>query len=139
MNLTLTIVVNALSKYRFVQLPVVFLMLFLSFKSSAQTTTVSGTVTGENSTPLSAVSVTVKGTSKGTSTNNLGQFTISASPDATLVFSSVGYQNKEINVAGQTNISVTLAASALQLDQVVVVGYGTQRKRDLTGSVASIK
>lgn len=139
MNLTLTIVVNALSKYRFAQLPVVALMLFLPFKTFAQTTTVSGIVTGENNTPLAAVSVSVKGTSKGTSTNNLGQFSISASPDATLVFSSVGYQNKEVEVAGQANISVTLAASALQLDQVVVVGYGTQRKRDLTGSVASVK
>lgn len=106
---------------------------FFSISTIAQETPVSGTVTGENNTPLAGVSVTVQGTTRGTSTNSSGRFTISASPNATLVFSSIGYGNQEVNVAGKTEVTVALAASNRELEQVVVVGYGTQRKRDLTG------
>ncbi len=112
---------------------------FFSITATAQETPVSGTVTGENNTPLSGASVTVKGTSRGTSTNSSGRFTISASPTATLVISSVGYTNQEVAVGGRTDIPVSLATANAQLEQVVVVGYGTQRKRDLTGSIASVK
>ncbi len=119
----------------------VFLALFLFISNfvTAQGTTVSGTVTGDNNTPLSGVSVTVKGGSGGTSTNTSGKFTLSAPSTATLVFSSVGYTSQEVAVAGRANITVSLAASNTQLEQVVVVGYGTQRKIDVTGSVANVK
>jgi TonB-linked SusC/RagA family outer membrane protein len=115
------------------------LIFFFSITATAQETPVSGTVTGENNTPLTGASVTVKGTSRGTSTNSSGRFTISASPTATLVISSVGYTNQEVAVGGRTDIPVSLATANAQLEQVVVVGYGTQRKRDLTGSIASVK
>jgi TonB-linked SusC/RagA family outer membrane protein len=106
---------------------------------TAQGTTVSGTVTGDNNTPLNAVSVTVKGSAKGTSTNSSGQFTLSAPSTATLVFSSVGYTNKEVAMSGQSTINVSLTAASQELTQVIVVGYGTQRKIDVTGSVANVK
>src|SRR6478672_5182215 len=74
-------------------------VLLCSIKVSAQQTSITGTVTGENNTPLQGVSVNVKGSTKGTSTNAAGKFTISASPDATLVFSSIGFTNQEVAVA----------------------------------------
>lgn len=139
MNLFSTNVYLRVFKYcTAIRLISVFL-LFFSVNLSAQQTSVSGTVTGENNTPLNGVSVTVKGTSKGTSTNAEGKFTISAGTNATLVFSSIGYANKEVGVAGQSALTVSLAASSQELSQVVVVGYGTQRRSDVTGSVASVK
>src|SRR4051812_281310 len=80
-----------------------FAVLFLLnvFTVAAQETTVTGTVTDTNRTPLAGVSVNVKGSSRGTSTNSSGKFTIPASPDATLVFSSVGYTNQEVPVGAR--------------------------------------
>lgn len=111
----------------------------LSCSLLAQEITVTGTVTGLNNTPLSGVNITLKGTSKGVSTNTAGRFTISAGAGSTLVISNIGYANREINVAGRTDIAVALVASNTELEQVVVVGYGTQRKRDLTGSITSVR
>lgn len=111
---------------------------FFSFSLTAQEGTVSGTVTAEGGAPLAGASITVKGTTRGTSTNASGRFSISASPDATLVISSVGHTIQEVPVGGRTEIAVSLAAATTQLEQVVVVGYGTQRRRDVTGSVASV-
>ena len=113
------------------------LFLFTSNYLIAQQTTVSGTVTGDNG-PLSGVSVTVKGSTRGTSTNTTGSFTLLAPSTATLVFSSVGYTPKEVAVAGRANIAVSLVASNTQLEQVVVIGYGTASKRDLTGSIVKV-
>jgi TonB-linked SusC/RagA family outer membrane protein len=89
--------------------------------------------------PLSGVSVVVKGTQRGVSTSTDGKYSISAAKGSVLVFSSIGYDPKEIVVGDQTVINVTLTSGQSDLDEVVVVGYGTARKRDLTGSVASIK
>ncbi len=102
---------------------------------------VSGTVTNADGTPLNSVSVTVKGTSRGTSTDNAGKFSIAAGASATLVFSSINYVSKEVQVAGQSQITVSLAPSGgTELAQeVVVIGYGTANKRDLTGSIATVK
>ncbi len=99
-----------------------------------------GTVTGEGGVPLSGASVQVKGTTTGTTTNNDGAFTLTV-PDAnvTLVISSVGYNTQEVALAGRQEVAVTLVAANRELEQVVVVGYGTSRKRDLTGSVSSVK
>src|SRR5689334_8174790 len=76
------------------------LFLMVSMAGNAQESTVTGTVTGENNTPLTGVTVTVKGTTRGTSTDVAGKFTISAAPTATLVFTSVGYANQEVAVGG---------------------------------------
>jgi TonB-linked SusC/RagA family outer membrane protein len=99
---------------------------------------ISGQVS-DNIGPLSGVSVLVKGTQRGVSTNSDGKYSISAAKGSVLIFSSIGYDPKEVVVGNETVINVTLTSGQSDLDEVVVVGYGTARKRDLTGSVASIK
>ncbi|MCH5599662.1 TonB-dependent receptor [Niabella ginsengisoli] len=86
------------------------------------------------------VTVQVKGTSIGTATDSSGNFTLRV-PDvnSVLVFSSVGYTEKEEALNGQTELAIVMVTSSQSLEQVVVIGYGTARKRDLTGSVASVK
>jgi TonB-linked SusC/RagA family outer membrane protein len=100
---------------------------------------VHGKVTGEGGAALSGVSVQLKGSTTGTTTNIEGSFTLTL-PDAngTLVFSSVGYDNKEVTLGGRTDITVSLTTSTKTIDEVVVIGYGTANKRDLTGSIAKI-
>lgn len=108
----------------------------------AQTKTITGNITAANGTPLSGVTVLEKGTTNGTATNASGNFSITvAKPDATLTISYLGYQTQTLPLAGRSEISVTMQESAAtQLEQVVVVvGYGTQRRRDLTGSIASVQ
>ena len=105
----------------------------------AQGNTVTGKLTdATNGEALIAASVQVKGTTTGTQTDVEGNFSVAAPPNATLVFSYVGYQQQEIPVNNQTTINVQLAPSSRELEQVVVIGYGTQRKRDLTGSIANV-
>ena len=100
---------------------------------------VTGTVKDEKGQPLPGVSVKIKGTSTGTSTDVNGTFRINLpTGNETLVFSFIGFQTKELAVNGQATIDVLLKESASQLDEVVVVGYGTQKKATLTGAVATI-
>lgn len=100
---------------------------------------VRGTVSGENGEPLSGVSVVVKGTQKGTTTDEKGHYALTAvDEDATLTFSIVGYVAKNIAVKGNSIINVTLAIELQQQDEIVVVGYGTTKRKDLTGAVSSI-
>lgn len=102
--------------------------------------TVTGVVTDEKNLPLPGVSVTVKGTTIGTVTNKDGAYSLArVEPTATLVFSFLGYTSKEVVVEGKTQINVSLQPSDNKLNEVVVVGYGTQKKATLTGSVASVK
>lgn len=106
----------------------------------AQNSTVTGVVTdGLARVSLPGTSVVIKGTTNGTQTDANGKFTISAPANAILVFTSIGYDKVEMPVNGQTTINVTMTATTQQLNQVVVVGYGTQKKRDLTGSINSVK
>ena len=105
---------------------------------NAQTGTVTGTVNGSDGRPLAGVSVNVKGTSRGTSTNSSGKFSIAAASTDSLVLSSVGFQQQTIAVGNQTDVSVSLTATNRELEQVVVTGYGTARKRDITGAVATV-
>lgn len=100
---------------------------------------VTGKVTGDASAPLPGVTVQVKGTTRGTTTNDQGVFTIEAASTETLVFTYVGYATQEFAVGNNTTINVALITAGQDLAQVVVVGYGTQRRSDLTGSVASVK
>lgn len=100
-----------------------------------------GTVRGRvaaGDTALANVTVRVKGTTVTTQTDENGNFTINAAPTATLQFSSVGYADLEFPVSNRTTIAVQLQNSNALLEQVVVVGYGTQRRRDVTGSVSSV-
>ena len=102
---------------------------------------VTGKVTDESGYPLSGVSVYVKGASSvGTVTNEKGVFHLEAPQDAkTLVFSSVGMETVEIPIGGKTEISVSLRKTISQQQEIVVIGYGTQKKGDVTGSVATVK
>lgn len=101
--------------------------------------TVTGRITNETGAPLPGVSVNIKGTSRGTTTNEQGLYSIAAEDDETLVFSYVGYDSKEIRVGSSTEINVSLVSAASNLENIVVIGYGTVRKRDLTGAVVSLK
>jgi TonB-linked SusC/RagA family outer membrane protein len=100
---------------------------------------VTGRVTDGQGKPIPQASVVVKGTGNGVSTNDNGEFSIAAPANGTLVISSVGFPSKELAINGKTQFSITLEAGAADLDQVIVVGYGTQRKRDVTGSTVSVK
>ncbi len=100
---------------------------------------VAGRVTSaEGGDGLPGVSVSVKGANLGTTTDAAGRYALTVPDNATLVFSSVGYESKEVAVAGQATINVTLSLSTKVQEQVVVIGYGSSTKRDLTGSIAKI-
>ena len=99
---------------------------------------VSGKVISAAGEPLIGVSVLIKGTRTGTTTDANGNFSITVPDDAVLVFSSVGYENSEIAVNGQSTLAITMKQSEKLQDAVIVIGYGTARKKDLTGSVASV-
>lgn len=105
----------------------------------AQNIQVSGVVKDAVGDPLIGVSVLVKDGSKGTSTDYNGFYTISVPADGTLVFSYVGMDTQEVKVGGSKNLNVTLTENSNYIDEVVVIGYGTVKKRDLTGSVSSVK
>ncbi len=101
--------------------------------------TVTGTVT-ESQGPLPGVNIIVKGTQNGTTTDFDGRYTISnVAEDAILVFSYIGFITKEVLVAGQSIIDITLNEDAASLDEIIVIGYGTQSKREVTGSISQIK
>ncbi|MBI5370654.1 MAG: TonB-dependent receptor [Sphingobacteriales bacterium] len=99
---------------------------------------VSGKVVSSTGEPLAGVSVSVKGSRTGTTTDAGGNFSLTVPDDATLVFSSVGFESFEVAVAGKSTVNVTLQQSAKKIDEVVVIGYGQASKRDLTGSIAKI-
>ncbi len=100
---------------------------------------ISGTVTDQDGEPLIGVNIQVKGTGKGTSTDFEGQFTLAdIDENAILVVSYIGYQTQEIPVSGNANIQITMISDSQLLDEVVVVGYGTQKKSDLTGAVGKV-
>ena len=100
---------------------------------------ITGKVTSITGEPLSGVSIIVKSTKAGTSTDASGNFSILVAGNATLIFSAVGYESMEINLAGNTTLAVSLKPDTRSLEQVIVVGYGTARKRDLTGASVTIR
>ncbi|QKJ30706.1 TonB-dependent receptor [Mucilaginibacter mali] len=102
--------------------------------------TVTGTVVDEKGATVPGATIKVKSTGKTTITDINGAFSIAlASGDETLIVSFVGYKNQEVAVKNRTNIRVTLESAISDLDEVVVIGYGTAKKRDLTGAVSSVK
>ncbi|MGN6297067.1 MAG: SusC/RagA family TonB-linked outer membrane protein [Ginsengibacter sp.] len=99
---------------------------------------VNGIVTDQNGNPLQGVSVQVKGTNKGVITTATGKFTLNVPENATLTVSSVGYETKEVKVSTSATITIELKVAASDLNEVVVVGYGTQKKANLTGAVSQV-
>ncbi len=104
----------------------------------SQEVKITGNVFSPSGEPMAGVSVFVKGSRTGTTTDINGNFSITVPDDAVLVFSSVGYENTEVSVKGKSTISVSLKQSEKVQDAVVVIGYGTASKRDLTGSIAKV-
>lgn len=121
------------------QVTMLFAAFFLAFQfAAAQDQQVSGTVTADDGGPLPGVNIIEKGTANGVMTDFNGKYVISVSrSDAFLVFSSIGFAPQEIEVGGQNTINVIMSEDAQALDEVVLVGYGTQRKQDLTGAIVS--
>jgi TonB-linked outer membrane protein, SusC/RagA family len=115
-------------------------MLFLfSISAFGQTITVKGTVKDATNATLPGVNVRIQGSSSGTITDVDGKYSIQVPSNAKLEFSFVGYTSQLISVSGKTTLNVTLSEDTKALNEVVVIGYGTQRKEAVTGSVASVK
>jgi TonB-linked SusC/RagA family outer membrane protein len=120
----------------------ILMLLFVTFSSLSfgQSLNVKGTVTSENGEGLPGASVIVKGTSTGTTTDVDGKYSLNvADPNSMLVFTYIGYISSEIAVANKSVLDVKLLANDKTLDEIVVVGYGTQKKATLTGSVSEVK
>ena len=112
---------------------------FLALTSFAQQKTLSGTVIGEDGGPIPGVTVVVKGTTTGTITDMDGKFSFSAPTNAkTLSVSYIGLKSQEIEIGSQTSFKVTLLADVVSVDEVVVVGYGTRKKEEITGSISTV-
>ncbi|RKN79333.1 SusC/RagA family TonB-linked outer membrane protein [Ulvibacterium marinum] len=125
-------------KLKSVLLSISFFM--FQFVVFAQDITVSGTISDNTGNLLPGASIIVKGTTIGTQTDFDGNFTLADVPtDATLVISYIGYTTQEVPVNGQSTLNITLQEDTQALDEVVVVGYGTQKKADLTGAITTIE
>ncbi len=104
-----------------------------------QQSSISGTVTDVNNLPLPGVTVIVKGTAQGTVTNASGVYTLSNIPaNSSLVFSFVGMRTQEIEIGNRTTIDVVLVEETIGIEEVIAIGYGTQKKRDIIGSISTI-
>src|SRR5687768_9119953 len=115
------------------------LLFLLSANLSSAQTRVTGKVTSaEDGTGLPGVSILEKGTTNGTVTDVEGNYSINAAENATLIFSFVGFTTQEVSVANQSTVNVSLAGDVTTLGEVVVIGYGEQKKEDLTGAVTAI-
>ncbi|MBC7886460.1 MAG: TonB-dependent receptor [Ferruginibacter sp.] len=116
-------------------------MLFLAAfqQMMAQNRTIRGSVSDEKNNPVAGASITIKGSSAGTAADSSGNFLLIVPASAkALAISSVGYNNQEINIGSKTTLSIVLIPPSQALTDVVVVGYGTARKKDLTGAVSTI-
>ena len=114
------------------------LALIMSISLHAQNATVKGVIVDETDTPLIGATVQVKGTATGSITDFDGNYTIKANKGAVITFSYIGYKTQEIKFTGQSPLNVKMIPDNQTLDEVVVVGYGTMKRSDLTGSEASI-
>lgn len=117
---------------------VLALLMLLSLGLHAQTS-VSGTITDENNSPLPGVSILIKGTSSGTTTDDAGRYTLNAPGDATLVISFIGFETQEIPVGNRTNIDLSLQPDVEALQEVVITGYTTEARRNVSGAVSTVK
>lgn len=118
---------------------VALLLIGMVFQVSAQQQTVTGTVKDADGLEIPGASVTIKGTTRGTITDGLGNYSINVDQGETLVFSFIGYGTREVAYSGQPSLDIVLELAAEELEELVVVGYGTQKKESVTGSIASVK
>ncbi|SUJ21493.1 Outer membrane cobalamin receptor protein [Sphingobacterium spiritivorum] len=121
-------------------LTLMILLIFSSHTASSQTRQVQGTVRDQDGKPLAGVSVSVVESQKQTFSDGKGNFSIAVkSSDKSLTFSYVGYEGKIVALGDRTQLQVSLAVATSQMDEVVIIGYGTAQRKDLTGSVGSVK
>ncbi len=125
---------NRLLKVAIFMLP----QLLYSLWSLGQTSLIHGTITDETGEPLVGANITIQGTSVGTITDENGKFEIKADSESTLTFSFIGYNTENIVVGNQKEINVMLVLNLMELSNVVVIGYGTQARQNLTGSVSKL-
>lgn len=114
-------------------------ILLFSIPMLAQKVTITGVVTDENKQPLPGASVAVEHAHSGTATDFEGRFSLSVAPTDKIVVSFMGYRSKTIAVGKTRTFNVSLEPEVTQIDEVVLVGYGTQRKSDISTAVASVK
>lgn len=117
----------------------IFLFVMLSMAAFSQERVITGNVSDTSGEDLLSVTVLIKGTGKGTITDLEGNYSIKVKSDDVLLFSFLGFETQEVVVGDRTIVNVSLSSDSEALDELVVVGYGTVKKSDLTGSVASIK
>ena len=115
-----------------------FLLLLLTAGAFAQVRTVTGQVTDTEGKPVPGVTVVVKGTAGNVITDKEGRYRVQATPEQSIVFSHIAYTIKEVKVAEHPSVDVMLSKADSQMDDVIVIGYGSQRQRNITGSVASV-
>src|SRR5690242_16803257 len=126
-------------------LPVVLVFCVLNFLFTLSSRTawaqqhgISGTVTNEAGAPLFDVTVQVKGSPNGTTTDQNGHYAIQAGPADTLVFSYIGFKTQAVRVGDNTRINVELSSGKKSLNELVVIGYGNQERKDVTGAVSTV-
>ena len=120
------------------KLSIFLLFLFFALSTYAQNSITGVVSDAESGETLPGVNVHIKGTTNGTITDINGNYAINVSDSEVLVFSFVGYQEKEVIISNQTELNIALQVEALGLNEVVVVGYGTQKKSDLTGAISTV-
>ena len=120
------------------RLLIVFASTFFWLTGNAQNYTITGKVSSADDSPISGVSITVKGSSVGSVTDSAGRFSIAVIHGQTLVFSYVGYTGKEVIIKNDRSLDIELETSENNLNSVVVIGYGSQKKADVTGAISSI-
>lgn len=119
---------------------IVFLLLFIGIgTATAQNVKITGTVIDNTGETVIGANVAIKNGAGGTITDIDGHFSLEAPANATLVVSFIGYATQEVPLNGKTNVTITLKEDSQALEEVVVIGYGTQKKVNLTGSVAAVK
>ncbi len=116
----------------------IVLILLTTVSFAQQKRLISGVVTTESNYPLQNVSVVIKGQSTGTTTDDKGQFTIEVPESGALIFSIIGYENKQLNIGKTNTLNVSLVSRTSSLGDVVVIGYGTSKRKDVTGAVSSV-
>ena len=121
------------------RISILFILLLIAFAAGAQNVNVSGKVTDSSGGPLPGVFVQQSGTSNAVSTDNAGRYTISVPPQSSLLFSCIGYQDTSVQLYDRTVIDVVMQEDTQTLDEIIVVGYGSQKSKDLTAPIVSVK
>ncbi|WPV64744.1 TonB-dependent receptor [Chitinophaga sp. LS1] len=119
--------------------PILFLLLLFPFLASAQKKITGQITDAETKSPVFKAAIMIKGTQKGTYSDEKGQYSIDAPAGSTLLFTSMEYDNTEVTVGADNTINIALKPKVSGLNEVVVIGYGTVKRKDLTGAIASLK